>query len=73
MSERPWWHEQGTCPGALERCVCRHEEGHDGPHVCSCGGSWNEDGSVVLLPTGTTNPLEAMARILGIRDDEDEE
>ena len=22
-------------------CVCSQEEGHEGPHLCKCGGCWS--------------------------------
>jgi hypothetical protein len=63
----------GGCPASLAACLCRMGEGHPGPHRCTCDGSWNEDGSIVSFPLGDTDPLVAMARLMGIDLDEEDE
>lgn len=31
------------CRDKVFSCVCKEEKGHDTPHVCKCGGSWEFD------------------------------
>jgi hypothetical protein len=31
---------QAMCDSQAFRCICGLEAGHEGPHVCRCGGSW---------------------------------
>ena len=33
------------------KCFCTEDKGHDGPHVCDCGGSWDfdADGKFVIV------------------------
>ena len=43
------------CNAPAYSCVCIHSEGHDGPHLCSCSGSWlghegEEDFEVIAWP-----------------------
>lgn len=38
------------CDDVKSSCVCGLASGHDGPHECDCGGSWDVDGSVVRWP-----------------------
>lgn len=50
------------CDALLAECTCTEALGHDGPHVCRCGGSWrgdDRDGSeieVVHLPQWIIGP-----------------
>jgi hypothetical protein len=45
------------CDESAYSCLCSRPPGHDGPHACPCGGSWNgsaEDDTfdVVTFPPG---------------------
>ena len=42
--------EPGSCGSSLASCYCVHGEGHDGPHECTCGGSWDDDGKPLTFP-----------------------
>ena len=39
-----------TCAGKRARCICSLPAGHEGPHVCACEGSWDDDGWVYSWP-----------------------
>ena len=44
---------EGECGSEEASCVCREPKGHNGAHVCSCGGSWigsGDDFEVVEWP-----------------------
>ena len=40
------------CDSTLAHCDCMHPKGHErfGPHECSCGGAWDNDGKVCRYP-----------------------
>jgi hypothetical protein len=61
----------GGCPAHKASCLCVHVDGHEGPHLCNCKGSWNEDGSIVTFPLGSTDPFEALAAFMGWEDDDE--
>ena len=29
-----------VCSATEAKCHCNHSDGHEGPHVCDCTGSW---------------------------------
>jgi hypothetical protein len=62
----------GGCPSAKARCLCIHAEGHDGPHACNCGGSWDANGNVITFPLGIIDPIEAMMTFMGFDEDDDD-
>jgi hypothetical protein len=31
-------------------CICCLPQGHEGEHLCGCGGSWTYDDSGVMIP-----------------------
>lgn len=39
-----------ACNDNLHYCYCKYSENHNGPHVCECGGSWDQQGRVVEWP-----------------------
>lgn len=39
------------CDATLASCECRLDEGHDGPHVCTCEGSWDDNGEIFAWPS----------------------
>lgn len=38
------------CNEVFASCICKQDEGHDGRHVCPCGGAWTPEGEVDTLP-----------------------
>jgi len=38
------------CPAILASCQCKFEAGHEGPHVCECKGSWEDNGNILAFP-----------------------
>lgn len=34
------WVGSSACNKHQASCTCLRPKGHDGPHVCSCGGAW---------------------------------
>ncbi len=41
----------GTCGSTFLSCVCSLNGKHKRlDHVCSCGGSWKDDGTIVTYP-----------------------
>lgn len=44
------------CSSAKSMCLCLRPHGHDGPHCCSCGGSWDDAGEVLSFPCATKVP-----------------
>lgn len=45
------------CPAIKSACMCSLPEGHDGPHVCDCKGSWGDRGEIYAWPTGDEDSL----------------
>lgn len=54
----------GGCPATKSACLCLHEQGHEGPHVCNCGGSWGDDGTVYRMPQTGMPDLDEANEIL---------
>ena len=46
-----------VCDEREASCYCDQEPDHNGPHVCSCGGSWSidENGNFKVLEWPGTN------------------
>jgi hypothetical protein len=40
------------CADNLVSCFCYEENGHEGLHICRCGGSWDKDKEPHTLPRG---------------------
>lgn len=47
-----------TCGSPKAMCACIRQPGHSGPHVCDCGGCYNDRGIAFRLPmrAGTVSP-----------------
>jgi hypothetical protein len=55
-----------SCGVSVFSCRCLETPGHDGPHVCPCGGSWyGED-------ENTMDPVSLPGRIVGPVEDLEE-
>lgn len=39
-----------NCGSRRGACICPLDEGHNGPHVCDCKGSWDDEGWVYAWP-----------------------
>lgn len=46
-----------TCGVIEAECICTAEAGHDGPHVCGCGGSWDFDADGKFLAVRLPGPF----------------
>lgn len=38
------------CGARYVVCACHREIGHDGAHLCTCEGSWDDEGRIFSLP-----------------------
>lgn len=39
------------CEDNLSSCFCHEAKGHNGVHVCRCGGSWDDNHTPVTFPS----------------------
>lgn len=47
------------CAEAFYRCKCDEPHGHEGPHLCRCGGSWQGD-EILAFPQEELSLAELM-------------
>lgn len=59
------------CNVMFTSCSCIIRINHGGPHVCDCGGSWDDQENIIRMPKGL-DPMETLLDFMFLSIDEDD-